>query len=253
MADSKSVDLSTPEAQAAAVELADEAIKQHQEGGNPTPETPETPATPETPEVEAAEEAAPKSAQIPVTEEVVEEVTDQLDMEALGQEYAADGALSEASRATVLAALTPKFGDASENVLNSYLAGIDAQVAQSVATGHEIAGGEESFNAMIAWAADGGLSDAEIDSYNVAVNTPGMEEIAARGLFAKYQAVTGTQAAPQPHRVAAPAVASAGGIGQINNMGQLSKLVSTREYATDAAHRAQVDAAITAAEKAGRI
>ena len=247
MGEQSSVDLSTPEAVQEATELATQAEAEARGEVTPTPE--ETPA----PEAEAAETAeSPESGvEIPEpTQQEAEEIAQKLDMEALSSEYANTGALSQESRATVVDTLQEVFGDTAENVLDAYLAGVEAQTATLTAQVHEAVGGAEQFSSMIEWASTN-LSEAEIAAYNQAVNQPGMADIAARGLHAKFTAAVGTEPAA-PSRVAPPAVTSAAAI-TVNSDAQLATLVSTPEYHSDPGHRAQVDAAIEAALKAGRI
>jgi len=243
MGQTTSVDLSTPEAVEEVTRLAQEA-EEAAEAGNAEPTTePEAEATTE-PASEATEAPSPEGLAIP--EDTVEEITQGLDMEALGQEYASEGQLSDASRQQVLDALSPQFGDAAQGVLDSYLAGIDAQAAQSEASAHEAAGGKDAFAEMVEWAQQN-YTEAQRTAYNNAVSTPGYEAMAVRDLRAQFEAANGRQ----DTRVGSPAVAgaAASGVGPITSMRQLSELVSSDKYANDSGYRAQVDAQIAAASK----
>ncbi|MEE8385642.1 MAG: hypothetical protein V3S01_06980 [Dehalococcoidia bacterium] len=250
------VDLSTPEAQAEVLELAAKAEAAHEAGLPDTSVAPaETPAETVAPEAAAPTgEGTEGTKSLEIAEADASEITDGLDMEALGQEYAEHGALGDESRTTILEALRPKFGTASENVLNSYLAGIDAQVSQAHNVAYDAAGGKDQLEAMSEWAAEG-LSEAQKSAYNQAVNTPGFVQMAVRDLRAQYEAANGTVPAAAPDRVAAPAVtpAAPGGTEPITSMQQLSKVVTSEKYLTDPGYRASVDAQVAAATKAGRV
>jgi len=207
----------------------------------------ETPETTEPARVQDGLEITPEEAAAAEAE-----VTAGLDMESLSAEFASSGTLTDESRTTVLDALRPQFGAASEDVLNSYIGGLAAQATAATTAAHEQAGGAENFTSMIDWAADN-WDASEIDAYNLAVSDSRLQNLAIAGLRSQYEAASGTSPDnPALSRVSSPAVSSAG-TGAINSMQQVSDLVSTKEYANDPGHRQSVDAQIAAAAKAGRI
>ncbi len=252
-----SVTISTPEEAAEALAAAEAAVKATE--GEPVVVAPVTEEV--TPPVEGEEPPkvvveGEQKLEIPKPGEVPAEIAGQLDMEALTVEYAENGKLGEESEAKVLKVLADGFGEAAAPVvLQAYLAGVDSQVATLQTNAFEAAGGQEAFNAQVAWASTN-LTPAQVDAFNVAVNDPNFQQLAVSGLRAQFEAAGGVVApaaeTPDTSRVSPPAVTSAG-VSPITSQRQLADLVSTDKYANDAGHRAAVDAQIVAASRAGTI
>lgn len=110
-----------------------------------------------------------------------------LTMEALADQIATNGDIDEAAYAALAAQ------GVSKEMVASYVAG---QQAIGVAMTQRLqahVGGEEAFNALIAWAADGGITAAEAKAFNAVVDTGSEDTIklALEGLRAKQNAAGG--------------------------------------------------------------
>lgn len=80
-------------------------------------------------------------------------------------------------------------------MVDYYLAGVRAETEKLLSTLHGYTGGQETFNAMTAWAGTV-MSKEEAEAYNSALDNPALRENAVRGLFARYQEAN--QQAPKP-------------------------------------------------------
>lgn len=187
------------------------------------PEKPEKPA-------EAAQEEKPDEGEQASSEaeKVVEKAG--LDFDALKTEFAEKGELTQDSLAKLEAAGITK------DMVDSFIAG---QQAQAEAYSKEIAsevGGVENMNAMIAWAAEN-MTAEEIAAYNDTIDTgdAAKVKIALAGLKAKHDAAVGVR----PNLIGgktSPAAAQG-----YDNQRQLSAAMNDPRYQNDPAYRAEVE------------
>lgn len=155
-----------------------------------------------------------------------------LDMDALSNEYAENGELSQES----LDALA-KVGITADMV-DSYIAGQEAQAADVREQLLDPVGGEEAYQEMTAWAADN-LDDEAIDAFNAALDSGdmGVVKMAVENLQAKYVAENGAE--PQRQLSGKPA----GNVGSVyESTAELMKDMQNPAYAKDPAFRAKVEA-----------
>lgn len=81
----------------------------------------------------------------------------------------------------------------SKAMADGYISGQQALGEQVTARMHSQVGGEEAFNALVDWAANGGLTKAEADAFNMVVDTgdDAALSMALEGLNAKFKAQGG--------------------------------------------------------------
>lgn len=103
-------------------------------------------------------------------------------MAAFMDEFQRTGTLSPQSRAQVEAVVGP-------GRVDIFLEGVKATQAQAHKAAFEITGGEENYDAMLAWMSRGGLSHGELQTFNQAVGAanPHIREMAIRAAWSKYQ------------------------------------------------------------------
>lgn len=110
---------------------------------------------------------------------------DYIDTSKFEEEYARDGKLSEESMTELEQA------GYSRQEINTYFAGVQAQTNQVM----DICGGQENYQRMAQWAANGGATEADIKAYDEAMYSGDMDRIrqAVTALNARYVAAEGTQ------------------------------------------------------------
>jgi hypothetical protein len=138
--------------------------------GSPPEQPPETPPAEGT-ETKEGEETEPTSKSF--------------DYNAAMEEFARDGALSEATMKTLADAGIPK------EAVDMFISGAEAQANAQINELQSMVGGEEEYGKMVTWAA-ANMTQAEQDAYDKAL-TSGQEtaKFAIRGLQAKYQEAVG--------------------------------------------------------------
>lgn len=201
---------STPDAPVSRMEAPYETTGPDAPSAEPKPEAAPEKEPEEKPE--AAPEKKPEEKAAPLTEDVAATASREkaeealrgtgLDFGALEREYAANGELSAAS----LAALE-KAG-ISRPLVDAYIRGQEALLKETVSEMTALAGGEEGYKAMTAWAAEA-LPKAEIEAFNTAVssgNRP-LIRIAVAGLAARWKASEGDA----PRQLAGGRADAAGG------------------------------------------
>ena len=109
-----------------------------------------------------------------------------LNFDELSNKYWDKGGLEDADYKALEKAGIPK------NVVDQFIAGQQAVVAQTRQTVFNTVGGEEVYTSMQEWAADT-LSKSEIDAYNRAVDSGNMDTamMAVKGLKARFEAEAG--------------------------------------------------------------
>jgi hypothetical protein len=154
------------------------------------------------------------------------------DMGALTAEFAANGALSDASYAALEAANIPRV------MVDSYIQGQQALQATRDAKGFDAAGGKEAFEQMSAWAASA-LSPAEVSALNRALaSDEGSMLLAVAGLKAKYEASNGKEPALLGGN------SSNGGVTPFGSNAEMTAAMRDPRYAKDAAYRQSVHARV---------
>lgn len=155
-----------------------------------------------------------------------------LDMDALSAEYAEKGKLTEES----LEALA-KVG-ISKDMVDSYIAGQEAQATALRNQLMEPVGGEEAYNEMISWASDN-LSEAEIDAFNGVLEegNPATVQMAVENLNTKYTEANGAEPTRQLSGKGVD-----GGLAVYESTADLMKDMQNPEYAQNPAFRAKVEA-----------
>lgn len=152
---------------------------------------------------------------------------DQL-LDAAGDYYDENGAISDEHYAQFEA------NGISREVVDRYIAGMqataDAETAQLMGT----IGGEENFTQMSAWMTEN-LPESEVAAYNNVVENGSNEEVAVllQGMFARYKAATGSGATQVQGTVSS---APAG----FRSRAEVMAAMSSRRYANDSAFRDDV-------------
>lgn len=152
-----------------------------------------------------------------------------LDWDALENEYATAGGLSEAS----LKALSEK--GIPQNVVDSYIAGRKAEAAAYESKAFEVAGGKDQFTAMQEWAKTG-MSAEQLSAYNDQVNSGNVHTMslavsALKSLYAAHKGPTVLQGGTS--------VAATG--DSFKSSKEVSKAVRDPRYKSDPAFRKEVE------------
>lgn len=153
-----------------------------------------------------------------------------LDMAAMSAEFAAEGDLSEATRA----ALAAKGFD--KATVDGYIAGQQALATQfQNDVMSATPGGADKYSEMVEWAKVN-LSEADIAAYNTAVNTSdrAVAKLAVAGLGVRFAAAVGSEPVLSGGRVAASAGDS------FASLQEMKVAMGSYEYKTDPAFRAKV-------------
>lgn len=171
-------------------------------------------------------------ADAPSSDEATKALADKgLDMGKFSTEFDTNGELSPESFEALAKAGIPR------EMVDSYIAGQQAQAASLVAEMHGIAGGEDGFKAMSAWAASA-LSEAELAAYNEAVSQgPAQARLAVSGLHARFASAEGAPAVR--------AIAGNGNAGTSSDVygswAQAKADMRDARYSKDPAFRAEVE------------
>ena len=164
------------------------------------------------------------------TEEVREELEARgLNFDSFADEFETQGELSDASYEALAQAGIP------EEVVDQYLSGLNAETQMLQAQAFGLAGGEENYAEMTAWASEH-LSESEIDAFNGAVNSGNWNQVqfAIKGLAAQYRSEVGVE----PQMVQGSTAGSAGGV--FNSVSELTAAMRDPRYSNDPAYRRSV-------------
>jgi hypothetical protein len=153
-----------------------------------------------------------------------------LDMSKLSQEFADTGELAPESYEAL-----EKIGIPRETV-DQYIAGQAALAEQARSQAFSITEGQDGYKSMTDWARQT-LSPAEMETYNTSVNSasPGVREMAVRGLWAKYNAEAGN---------GKPLVHGKGNVSESSGYQSRAQMVAAIQdprYAKDPAYRKSVE------------
>lgn len=154
-----------------------------------------------------------------------------LNFDDLSAKYWEKGTLEDADYAALEKSGIPK------NIVDQFIAGQEAILASTRNSVFETVGGEESYVAMTAWAADN-MSEAEIDAFNRAVNSNDMATVmmAVKGLQAQYTASEGFE----PKRTVSGANVKQG-TNVYRSIAELEKDMVDPRYKNDPAFRRDVE------------
>jgi hypothetical protein len=145
------------------------------------------------------------------------------------KEFDEKGALSEESYTKLSEKGIPK------EMVDNYIAGQQALTEQFINTAYAIAGGEEKYTAMKAWAG-ANLKPEELTAFNDAVTTgtPEAAKLAIQGLAAKYAAASGTD--PNLQHSGGPAASS----NVFRSWQEVTVAMSDSRYSNDPAYQKEV-------------
>ena len=192
-------------------------------------------------ELERARGTVPTAPVVPVAP-VVPNVPG-VDFAAMTAEFTQDGKLSDARYAELAAKGHPK------ELVDQFIAGQTAQVdvanfrqAAAVTEAHNLAGGAEAFNSMLAWAG-ANLSPADQDAFDTAV---------VGGTASRNQAITALKARFVDAKGVAPKLISgegaATGTGAFQSRAEVTEAMRDPRYRKDPAYRALVERRVGAME-----
>lgn len=170
-----------------------------------------------------------KKSELAIDEKAAEKVVAKagLDMNVFAQEFAENGELSEESFAKLENSGIPKA------MVEQYIEGQKALAEATTARVQGYAGGAESYNQMIEWAASN-LSQEDIQAFNQAITEgPSAQRLAVQGLYAEFSKQKGSE----PKLLKGGVAASA---GVYANAEQMRADMKDPRYKTDPAFRAAV-------------
>lgn len=153
------------------------------------------------------------------------------DMEALTQEYAEQGGLTDASYKTLSdAGISREYAD-------TYIAGVKAlgeQIGNQVMSS---VGGQEEYSSAVEWAKNN-YTEQQISAYDSAVNSGDVDSamLAAKGLMADYQGASGVEGTTYGGE--SPSGATQGNVFRSN--AEVVQAMRDSRYETDMAYRQDV-------------
>jgi hypothetical protein len=170
-----------------------------------------------------------------VTEESdLDEIADELeergvDFDALSNEFAEQGGLTEESYEALLKAGIPR------TMVDQFIEGQNAVAGQLQQQAFEKVGGQQAYEDMVSWASES-LNEASIDAFNNAMNSGNIEtaNLAIQGLQAQYRSVNGNE----PSLVMGETKSVTGGV--FNSAAQLTQAMRDPRYSSDSAYRQEV-------------
>lgn len=182
------------------------------------------------------EDDAPSSIETPsdaeeadaAAEEAVEEAG--LDLNTLSEKWAEQGDLDDSDYEAL-----KKVGISKQDV-EVYIRGREAIATEFSSKVYEAAGGEDTYNAAIAWAADN-YSEAKIEAFNKALQSGDVAtaEVAVEGLLASYRASEGSP----PSRVVTGEASGSAAVG-FQSQAEMMEAIRNPEYQSNPAYRERV-------------
>lgn len=149
-------------------------------------------------------------------------------MEKARAEFSEGQAVSDETVAALEQAGIPK------EIFGIYLQGLQAITEKALGEIHGFTGGKDNYDAMARWAAEK-LSDAELTSFNSALDDPNARETAVRGLYTRY-----TTARPSEGNLITPAGTPSSAGDVYTDRSQLISDQRDPRYQTDAGFRQTV-------------
>lgn len=152
-----------------------------------------------------------------------------LDFDSYSDEFADKGELSEGTYKALEDAGIPK------DMVDQFIAGQQAVGSQVYNSMMDAAGGEESYQGMLAWAADN-YAEGEIDAFNAAIDSKNLNSsrLAISGLKARFDAAEGSE----PSLTGGNTTATDGAV--FESWAQVTKAMSDPLYHSDPAYRDKV-------------
>ena len=163
-------------------------------------------------------------------EEIAEELEERgVDFDAMSQEFAELGGLTEDSYNTLLEAGIPR------TMVDQFIDGQVAVAGEMQQEAFSQVGGQQAYEDMTSWASDN-LPEASIDAFNDAVNSGNIEtaNLAIQGLQARYRSVNGNE----PSLIMGETKSVTGGV--FDSAAQLTAAMRDPRYSSDSAYRQQV-------------
>lgn len=134
-----------------------------------------------------------------------------------------------------------------QNIIENYLAGLEALAEREFGMAHAAAGGEEAFNAASNWASKGGLTDAEIESYNTLVTNQATAKQGIEWLMSKYKSAT-------PSEGSFVQAESGSAVGDVfGSKAEMVTAMKSDRYLTDRAYQREVAEKAARSKQAGTI
>tara|TARA_R110002072_G_scaffold301241_1_gene480611 strand:- start:81 stop:839 length:759 start_codon:yes stop_codon:yes gene_type:complete len=162
--------------------------------------------------------------------EIAEDLKERgVDFDAMSQEFAELGGLTEDSYNTLLEAGIPR------TMVDQFIDGQVAVAGQMQQEAFSQVGGQQAYEDMTSWASDN-LPEASIDAFNDAVNSGNIEtaNLAIQGLQARYRSVNGNE----PSLIMGETKSVTGGV--FDSAAQLTAAMRDPRYSSDSAYRQQV-------------
>jgi len=152
------------------------------------------------------------------------------------QEFTETGDVSPENRAKIAEQLKSIFGENAEGIVNDYIDGAKTRLANTTSQLKAIAGGDEGYAAMQAWAKDN-LTPAEKEAYNRAVHSGDFHaaSFAVQGLAAKFQAANGKA----PSLIQGNNTPTGG--ETFKSLHEMKQAIADPRYKTDPDYRKQVE------------
>jgi len=163
-------------------------------------------------------------------EEIAEELEERgVDFDALSNEFAEQGGLTEESYEALLKAGIPR------NMVDQFIDGQNAVAGQLQQQAFNQVGGQEAYEDMVKWASES-LNEASIDAFNNAINSGNTEtaNLAIQGLQAQYRSENGSE----PSLVYGETKSVTGGV--FDSAAQLTAAMRDPRYSNDSAYRQEV-------------
>ena len=153
-----------------------------------------------------------------------------LEFDKFQAEYDSEGGISDESMAELEAAGLPK------TLVDSWIRGQEALMNDYETAVYDVAGGQESYSELIAWAGDN-LTQSEAAAFDKAVDSRDIDmvKLAVAGLQSRYQAAEGSS----PQLLQGDASQESAG-GAFSSVAEMSNAMRDPRYQTDAGYRQQV-------------
>jgi len=217
-------------------------------GGTGTPTTSETPPDPtveetpaEAPEKPAQPDPAKPEAKPPKTaDEAAQEAATAagVDLNPYSEEYATTGDVTEENRAKIAESLKGVLGENARQIVDEFIESKKVVHQNDRTMYMEAAGGEEAYQTMVNWAAQGGLPKEQIEAYNKQIGTGDRHAtlFAIEGLRAKYEAANGRA----PKLLGNTLPPSNGSVSPFRSSAEMTQAMADPRYKKDIAYREEV-------------
>lgn len=225
----------------AALEAADKGLEGVIADRDKAPE-PDAPPAPETTQEQPPAPDKEPEQEAPEADEVRDVLTSMgLDAEGMSREFLESGDLGEESRK----ALEEK--GFTKDMVDTYLRGLSATVSEYEQTAlSSLPAGKETFSEMANWvrSANSGVTEAELDAYNRAVQSgdAATAKLAVDGMYARYVNANGSTGRRIDGDAGGPAVTG------YQSWHQVRTAMADHRYQTDPAYRQEVERKLAVSE-----